>query len=339
MKILIAAVLIAAGALCAYAAPASPTGKSRELAVSFPNGDVTLSGTLLLPAGPGPFPGVVLIHGSGPQDRTWLEPTARRFADHGVAALVYDKRGTGSSAGSWLSSSLTDLAADGAAAVKLLAGRAEIDRGAVGVWAISQGGWVAPLVAADPAVRFLIVVTGGGATPREVEWYGYEQALAKRNVQGEELRSARALVSAYFDYLATGEGLANIRKSVDGAKGSAWYPAVPVGRVLPGEATRPMWSWVATFDPAPSIEKLRIPVLLFFGGNDPFVPPSAIDDWTIALARSSASPTIRVYPEAGHGMTLGEHERAHDDARPPVYALGYFETMFAWLDATRAQMQ
>jgi len=336
MKTFLALLLLTTGAMRAIAAPAASTVNLRDVAVSFSSGNVSLAGSLLLPEGPGPFPGVVLIHGSGPQDRTWLEPIARRFAEHGVAALVYDKRGTGASTGSWLSSSLTDLAADGTAAVKLLAARPEVDRGSVGVWAISQGGWVAPLVAADPTVRFLIVVTGGGATPRDVEWYGYEQALARRNVQGEDLRSARSLVSAYFDYLSTGNGLAEIRRTVDGAKGSTWYPAVPVGRVLPGEATRPMWSWVATFDPAPSIERLRIPVLLFFGGTDPLVPPSAVADWTNALARSSAFPTIRVFPEAGHGMTIGEHAGSHDESRPPVYAFGYFETMFAWLDANRA---
>jgi fermentation-respiration switch protein FrsA (DUF1100 family) len=75
----------------------------REQEVRFHNGAVALAGSVLVPTGPGPHPGVVMAHGAGPQDREGYRPLADLFARHGIAALVYDKRGSGQSTGRYLS--------------------------------------------------------------------------------------------------------------------------------------------------------------------------------------------------------------------------------------------
>jgi hypothetical protein len=80
-------------------ADVEPTVHEEE--VRFRNGDVELAGTLLLPAGPGPHPAVVFLHGSGPEGRWASNYLARRVVRGGIAALVWDKRGVGESAGSW----------------------------------------------------------------------------------------------------------------------------------------------------------------------------------------------------------------------------------------------
>src|SRR5439155_3907294 len=80
--------------------------------VRFANGDVALAGTLLLPPGPGPHPACVVVHGSGGQWRDCVRLIADFLASVGVAALAYDKRGTGASTGDWDRASLPDLAED-----------------------------------------------------------------------------------------------------------------------------------------------------------------------------------------------------------------------------------
>src|SRR5712692_7886380 len=87
-----------------------PTFKQEE--VSFRNGDVTLSGTLLLPSTEAPHPAVVFLHGSGSEGRYAARFLAEYFTRHGIAALIYDKRGVGKSTGDWKRSDFNDLAGD-----------------------------------------------------------------------------------------------------------------------------------------------------------------------------------------------------------------------------------
>ena len=75
------------------------SNSARNLDVRFSNDDVMLSGTLVLPQSNGPHPGVVFIHGSGPQTREGVKVFADRFVSYGIAGLVYDKRGVGYSTG------------------------------------------------------------------------------------------------------------------------------------------------------------------------------------------------------------------------------------------------
>lgn len=302
-----------------------------ERSIDFKNGPVVLSGSILFPRGGPPFAAVVLLHGSGPQTRDWLLPIARRLVEAGAAALVFDKRGTGRSTGAWIRASLEELTGDAVQAVRALASQPEVHGKPVGIFAISQSGWYAPLVAmSEPGVRFLAVVTGGGVTPREVEWFGYERALRQRGVSGNDLAHAHEVVRRYFDYLATGAGFSELSRELERGKGSPWAEALGLDRVLPPPDARANWAWVANFDPMPSIEKLSIPVLLFFGGRDELLPTElAMQRWMEALGHSKAPATVRLFSEAGHGMTLGAHHGPH--AGEQQYAVGYFEMLAAWL--------
>jgi pimeloyl-ACP methyl ester carboxylesterase len=303
-----------------------------ERSIHFKSGPVVLSGSILLPRGSAPSAAVVMLHGSGPQTRDWLLPIARRLVEAGAAVLVFDKRGTARSTGSWINASLEDLTADALQAFRALAIQPEVNGKPIGVFAISQSGWYAPLVAlGEPGVRFLVVVTGGGATPREVEWFGYERILRQRGVLGADLAKARQVLRNYFDYLATGVGLPDLNRALKEGKDSPWAEALRLDRVLPPPQARSSWSWVATFDPVPSIERLSIPVLLFFGGRDEQLPTElSMQRWTEALGRSEARATVRLFAEAGHGMTLGAHH-AGGHSQEQTYAIGYFEMLTAWV--------
>ena len=141
--------------------------------VTFRNAEangVTLAGTLTIPEGAGPFPGAVLITGSGAQDRDETLLGHKPFAvlaDHltrrGVAVLRFDDRGVGKSTGDFASSTSADFATDATAAVSFLRTRVDIDRDAVGLVGHSEGGMVAPIAARDSAdVRFIVLLAGPG---------------------------------------------------------------------------------------------------------------------------------------------------------------------------------
>src|SRR5262249_38595848 len=135
----------------------SQTRAAREEPVHFPSGTLTLAGTLILPSGPPPYPAAFLFHGSGRQPRALS--LARWFAERGFAALAYDTRGVDESTGDFRAGPFMDLCPDGLAAVEYLKSREEIDRRPIGVWGLSQGGWLGPLAASRSAdISFVIAV-------------------------------------------------------------------------------------------------------------------------------------------------------------------------------------
>src|SRR2546428_2002560 len=136
-----------------------PTFKQEE--VSFGNGDVTLSGTLLLPLTKGPHPAVVFLHGSGAEGREASRFLAEYFTSRGFATLISDKRGVGKSTGDWHRSDFGDLAEDAIAGIRFMQQRKEIDATRIGIYGHSQGGMIAPLVASRTNdVAFLISGVG-----------------------------------------------------------------------------------------------------------------------------------------------------------------------------------
>ena len=124
-------------AACAPPSAGAPP-RVRDEPVTFTNGDVAPSGTLMLPAAARPVAGIVLLHGSGPEPRNL--DMARWFAEQGVAALTYDKRGVGASTGDFRTVPFMDLHLDGLAGVAFLKRRRDVDASRVGVWGLSQGG-------------------------------------------------------------------------------------------------------------------------------------------------------------------------------------------------------
>ncbi len=136
-----------------------------ELTLAGPAGKIGAS--LFLPASSSKSAGVVLVGRSGASDRNGngvLRAQAEFFAQNGLAVLTYDKRGTGKSEGNWKKASFKDLAADAALALKALSERPEVDANRVGVWGISQGGWViAELLSAGTNPDFVILASAGAA--------------------------------------------------------------------------------------------------------------------------------------------------------------------------------
>ena len=312
---------------------AAGTGAApRTLEVTFSSGTVTLAGTLVLPAGPGPHPAVVLVHGSGDGPREPLRRFADRFAADGLAALVYDKRGSGRSQGSWVRASLDDLAADALAGVRLLRSRPEVDGRRVGAWAISQGGWVLSRAAAvEPeAFAFVVFVTGGAARPRDVERFDAAAKLDGAQVGAEAKQRGLALFDRYLEYLESGKDRAGLERAL---KDSATAPegrALQLERVLPPADGWSAWSWVARYEPLDDIRRLRMPVLVVLGAQDrPALAPEWRTRWIDGLAGNRDATVIDLLG-AGHGATVAG---THHHGAGQTYVPGYPELVDAWLRA------
>jgi pimeloyl-ACP methyl ester carboxylesterase len=146
--------------------------------VTFTNSkfDIKLAGTLTIPEGPGPFKTVVMISGSGAQNRNEELLGHKPFliiADHlsrnGIAVLRYDDRGVGASQGIYSEATSADLATDGEAAVAFLRNNPKISQNAIGLMGHSEGGLIAPIIyATDPGVGFIVSLAGPGVTGEKI---------------------------------------------------------------------------------------------------------------------------------------------------------------------------
>jgi pimeloyl-ACP methyl ester carboxylesterase len=184
----------------------------RREEVTFKNGDVTLAGTLLLPAAKGKggkHPAVVFTHGGGPQLREVYWGLGYLYAARGFVVLSYDKRGVGKSTGNWGAASFEDLADDAVAAARFLQARAGVAASQIGFWGQSQGGWIAPLAASRfPDAAFAIALSGGGLSPAEQELFDSEYELSKASYAANEVNDALAFQKLKNEIIASPSNIA-----------------------------------------------------------------------------------------------------------------------------------
>ena len=249
----------------------------------------------------------------------------------GIASLIFDKRGCGASGGSWVTSSLEDLSRDALAAVSYLKTMSNVDPSRIGLWGVSQAGWIETLAASQSHdIGFMIVISGGGASPRESEFFSYKQEFEKAGLSDSEEAQAFDLVNAYFKYLATGKDRSRVIGLLEGTAGRLSPLAKQLTRILPSEENRTNWSWVATWNPEPCMEKITCPILLMLGDKDTEHPTQlAVQKWKDGLKKAgNKSVSVVVFPGAGHGIRM--REGFSGKGRPP-FADGYSEVMLGWL--------
>jgi pimeloyl-ACP methyl ester carboxylesterase len=175
MKLLAAAVSLAVLACGSGASPTQPHALPRF----FENGGIRLAFTLDLPPGKGPFPAVVMGHGSGRVTRDQLAWAAMQLTRLGFAVLRFDKRGVGESTGEFVFVGTNDsptvfpqLASDVAAGVRFLRTRDEIDGRRIGLFGVSQAGWILPIAARDLGdVAFMVLWSGPVCTVGQEMFY------------------------------------------------------------------------------------------------------------------------------------------------------------------------
>ncbi|MEO2006559.1 MAG: alpha/beta hydrolase [Candidatus Poribacteria bacterium] len=298
--------------------------------ISFTSSDAKISGTLFVPATPGPHPCIVFVHGSGDMDR-YMGPWATYFLQFGVATLVYDKRGVGASTGDWRGSSFETLAADAVAAVEFLTSRTDIDPTRIGLHGSSEGGWVTPIAAAScPAVSFLIVRAGPGEPAPKTVLHEMVWDRREKNLTDDELSKVLDLTSEIFDAARAGQDWTSLDSLIDPARGTEWYSKAH-GTGRPRGASERYWGFTvanANIDPTAYLRELHIPILWFLAELDENVDSAASEP--LLRAAFAAAPTddhdLRVLAGANHAFFV-----VTDGV--PAYTTGYWSAMAEWLQA------
>ena len=261
----------------------------REIEVTLPGGapEVQLAGTLTLPAGDGPFPAVVLVSGSGPQDRNEEIMGHKPFlvlADYltrqGLAVLRCDDRGTGSSTGSFAGATTADFADDAEAAFDFLQARPEIRRDAVGILGHSEGGLIAPMIAARrPDVGFIVLLAGPGVEGRDVLQLQTVLLLRAGGAPEEMIAAQSRQLETALATVAANHDPANLRDQLVADLTAAAEAAgeVPDDQQIGQMATQFSGAWFRYFlfhDPAPGLAAVTCPVLALNGSLDLQVDPA-----------------------------------------------------------------
>lgn len=262
--------------------------------VTFQNAEssITLAGTLTLPSKNGNFPAVILITGSGPQNRDEEFSGHRPFlvlSDHltrnGIAVLRYDDRGVGKSTGDFKSATTVDFATDVASAVGYLKTRNEINKERIGLMGHSEGGIVAPMVAAESnEVSFIVLLAAPGVEIRKVLMLQQELIPRALGASESDVQKSIAISEKGFQMIITSHDRQALKKDLAKLIEENFddMPAVLRPPNMTKEQTIAMQSeylsspWyqnLLRYDPAPTLSKVTCPVLAINGEKDIQVTP------------------------------------------------------------------
>ena len=308
--------------------------------VTFHNGDISLSGTLIMPASKGPHPAIVWIQGAGDKTRKagfWPFFLVR----HGIAVLTYDKRGCGQSTGNWRTSSFADLAGDVLAGIELLKARKEINSKRIGVWGISNGGWVVPLVSSrSKDVAFAICQVCSALPTYENIEYEVESDLREYGYSEAEISQGVALRRLLHQAILTNSGWDGLREAVMKAGDKKWFSLTRTAwlselKMPPDEATLAGLRNPINFDPVPVWEKVTCPVLVLSAELDKSVPTrrsAPLLDEALQKAENK-DYSIVILPKANHWLLEADTGYGSDfvQGRVKRFATGYLDTVTHWL--------
>jgi len=253
----------------------------REDEVTYDNKaeNVTLAATFTIPRGTGPFPAVLLITGSGPQDRDESLMGHKPFlilADyltrHGIAVLRADDRGTGKSTGVFANATTADFATDAEAGVAYLKTRAEVNPRKIGLIGHSEGGVIAPMVAArNKDVDFIVMMAGTGVPGDQVivaQGEAIELAMGK---PADEAAKDAAREKEMMTLIESEKDQATLEKELQ-EKMKGEVPDGQIGMQIK-QVTSPWFKYFLTYDPATALRKVTCPVLAINGSLDKQVLP------------------------------------------------------------------
>jgi len=287
---------------------------ANEPAIRFYNPDdsLALGGKLILPAAKGPFPAAVFVTGSDPDSREAWQVEARALARHGVASLLYDKRGVGESSGaSHDLASWDDLAGDVQGAINYLRSRpGVIDPDRIGLIGQSQGTWIIAKVAArDPRIRFLVSISGSGISAAQQETYRTGALMKRANFSEADIARAQDFQRRKFKVAKTGLGweeLDSLMKKLR-ADSVKWFPGYGTGAAARSLALLRLYGVLQfNYHPGKDLMLVRAPVFTVMGERDVVFPPqTVIDRMREALeAGGNRQFTSLILPETSHGMSI-----------------------------------
>jgi uncharacterized protein len=303
--------------------------------VRFASEGVQLAGTLVSPATPGRHAAIILVHGSGAENREYILPWARFLVRHGMAVLSYDKRGVGGSTGDWKQASFDDLAEDVVAAFSYLKSRADINVAQVGLLGVSQAGWIMPLAAVRAAeFAFLISISGAGVPVADTTLDQMQNEMRASGMQPHTIAEILAVMKLQYEFARSGDNwdaYASAREKL----------AARVGRppdTFPATRQHPHWDFIRRlyfYDPAPTLRRLQAPTLAIWGELDNnILPDKNRAAWEAALeAGGNRDYTLVILPKANHALFEATFGHGAEGPSLKRFVPAYFRTVREWLAA------
>jgi pimeloyl-ACP methyl ester carboxylesterase len=307
-------------------APVKPYPYAEE-EVSYENAaaGVKLAATLTYPKSGGPFPAVVLITGSGAQDRNESLLGHQPFlvlADYltrrGIAVLRADDRGVGGSTGDPNKATTEDYAGDALAGVAYLKTRIEIDPKRIGLVGHSEGGMIAPMAAARSSdVAFIVMIAGSGVDGEHIVLEQQDLIAKALGATDEAVAAQHAQTEEIIAIVKEGKDSATAEKLIRDTLTARYAPMTEEQRkasgvtdeaietqiqATVGEMLSPWFRFFLAYDPAPTLAKVRVPVLAVWGSKDLQVPPAQnLPVVEAALkAGGNAHHTVKELPGLNH---------------------------------------
>lgn len=273
--------------------PKAPYGYyTEEITFSNEKGEFNLAGTLSMPSKDGKFPAIILISGSGPQNRDeellGHKPflvIADYFTKKGFAVLRYDDRGVGHSGGTYKNATSADFAGDALAAFTYLQSRPEIDKNKIGIMGHSEGGMIAPMIAAqNRQVAFLVLLAAPGLNGGEILLLQQELIGRAAGVSGEYLNKTKEVNRGAFEIVWKNRDREKMKEELSAylKKIISETPASekPIGQTDDEILKRqmaviadPWMTYFISYEPSASLQKVTCPVLCLNGEKDLQVPP------------------------------------------------------------------
>jgi uncharacterized protein len=267
------------------------------------------------PAGP---TAIVALHGAGEgtRDSELYQHLHELLPPAGIGVVTFDRRGEGESTGDSSRGRFEEQVDDALAVLRA------IDAERVGIWGISQGGWIGPLAAAaSDEVAFLILVASIGVTPSEQMMDAVEKQLRLAGYDDDVVARALDLRRRFEDWIHTRAPEPDDQLSADllAALDEPWVGQLWLPPTLLDEEGVRLWVEEMDFDPRPVFAQVRVPTLLFYGEADSWAPiPPSVEAWRAARGDEVE---IVVIPEAEHDLTLPDGSLAP----------GYSDKLVNWL--------
>lgn len=314
-------------------------------------GEVTIAGTLSIPKNAKNFPTAILISGSGPQNRDEEFMTHKPFlvlADHltrnGIAVLRYDDRGYGASTGDHNLATSADFATDVKAAISYLKSREDMDPEQIGLIGHSEGGLIAPLVAAEIPMNFMVLLAGPGVTGEQISLQQIELLGNLQGGDGEAINNEKAVMQGIFELIKNnGDDLDILRNKLEvyithqleknkvvlEDMSKEEYTKRQVAQL-----TRPWLRYFLSYDPSVTLAKVNCPVLALNGGKDVQVGPQNLEVIKKALVEGgNTQVTIKEFDDMNHLFqicdtgAMAEYAQIETTMEPIV-----LETVSGWIN-------
>lgn len=303
----------------------------RRESVTFENDGITFGGELFVPRGEGPHPAIIHWHGSGDSTRWHYYYWAELFTRHGIAMLVWDKRGCGESGGEWREAGFEDYARDGIAGIEVLREHGDIDMSRVGAFGISQANWIMPIaVQLSDDIAYIVSVSGAQVSVEEEGYFDFMVKLKDLGFSEDDRSKALELIKLDNHVTRTGEGFEALMEYRKAHRREPWLRATAMPIAPPDAVDRAFYRRIIDHDPIPILNDLDIPILFLYGEDDKSVDaPRSVAILEAIKKAKSKDHTIHVFPDADHGVRVAASSDAAWSSRR--HADGFIDGMIQWL--------